>query len=908
MRRGLTFALIVVVALGLPVSASAREVGSTAARDEVSSWIVSLAPGVDPRTAAPGLAKQAGGKAGRIFEHALRGFVFHGSARQAKALEKRPGVRHVVADGKVRITAETTPPGIARIRARHATAPDAHDQGFTGVGARVAVLDTGIDLTHPDLVAAIDGALGRNCYNTGPPQDGHGHGTHVAGTIAGQAGNNIGVVGVAPSARLVPVKVLSNSGEGEWSNVICGIDYVMGLATDADPANDVDVINMSLGDTGPTGNCSDGGLREAVCRSVAAGVVIVAASGNSFTDASTFIPAAFPEVITVSAITDFDGEPGGSAGCRFIFLLLGTYCDDQYAAFANSGSVIEVTAPGVEVFSSWTGGGYQSSSGTSMAAPHVTGVAALVRAANQALTPAEIEALIERTGDSPDGTSAESGCGTQGQWIGDPDGVAEPLVNALRAAQRAADPSSSPYPTVSLTPADGGSVSGVVTLAATATHPSGIASVEFLVDNVSVGTDTSAPYSATWNASTTWDGERALTARATPSSGLASCKTNGVTVGALDQGSWYGKYGVDGFALGGFDGPGTTDRVQLPNATLTLEQGARYSWASPTADARALEDPETVAPRERRATSWYDEVQLRLRLDFNAAYSGTLHVYTYDWDSTTRRQAITVTVGSTTKSIPMTSSYRAGAWLHFPIVVPAGGTVRITGDWVSGWPTTIAGIFLGGAGTPPGPPPPPPPPPPLGNWYGQYGVDGYALGGWNGPGTGDLVALPGATLTLERGARYNWASPTSDGRALESPDRSERRATTWYDQSQLRLRLDFNAAYSGTLHVYTADWDFDGSAPDHRRQRRDDHLDLPADNLLQRRHLAPCPDQCAGRRLGPDLGRLRRRVERHDRRSLPGRGGRPAAGSTATVAVRRLGGYVRGRWIRARGMERAWHQ
>src|SRR6476659_7277537 len=180
MPRYLTLvALTILVALGVPAPASGRDLQPTAARPEISSWIVSVAPAVDPRTAAPGLAKQAGGKAGAIFEHALRGFVFRGTAQQARALEKRPGIRHVVPDGTVHIAAETIPPGIARIRAAHATAPDAHDPGFTGAGARVAVLDTGIDLTHPDLVANIDGALGRNCYNAGPPQDGHGHGTHV---------------------------------------------------------------------------------------------------------------------------------------------------------------------------------------------------------------------------------------------------------------------------------------------------------------------------------------------------------------------------------------------------------------------------------------------------------------------------------------------------------------------------------------------------------------------------------------------------------------------------------------------------------------------------------------------------------------------------------------------------------
>ncbi len=252
--------------------------------------------------------------------------------------------------------------------------------------------------------------------------------------------------------------------------------------------------------------------------------------------------------------------------------------------------------------------------------------------------------------------------------------------------------------------------------------------------------------------------------------------------------------------------------MALPNATLTLEQGNRYSWASPTTDVRALEYPSASPPRERRATSWFDVTQLRLRLDFTTAYTGILHVYTYDWDSNERRQTITVNDGTTSTTNPLTKTYNAGAWIHVPISVGAGGSVHITDDWVSGWPATIAGIFLGGAGTPPAPTPTPPPPPvPLpeyqGNWPGNVGVDGYALGAFNGPGTSDLVSLPNATLTLEQGNRYSWVSPTTDIRALVAPTGTERRATSWYDVTQLRLRLDFSTAYDGTLHVYTYDWD-----------------------------------------------------------------------------------------------------
>ena len=361
---------------------------------------------------------------------------------------------------------------------------------------------------------------------------------------------------------------------------------------------------MSLGDVGDIGTCSDGGVREAICKSVAAGVVYVAAAGNSSVDASTFIPAAFPEVIAVSAMTDFDGKPGGLAGCQFILVLFGYYCDDQLAAFTNFGSTIAVTAPGVQVYSTWKGGGYATESGTSMAAPHVTGVVALMRAANQSLTAAQIENLLKLSGDMPDGSTAESGCGSTAQWGGDSDGIAEPIVNALRAAQRAVNPTNSAYPVVTLTPGDGANVGGDVNVSATATHSSGIASVQFFLDGASLGTDTSAPYQVNWDTSSTFDGHHVLVARATAVSGQFACATSHLMVGPATQGDWVGTYGVDGYALGAWNGPGTSDLAVLPNATLTIEQGARYSWVAPTSDVRALQRPD--GSERRQATGWYD--------------------------------------------------------------------------------------------------------------------------------------------------------------------------------------------------------------------------------------------------------------------------------------------------------------
>ncbi|TME78827.1 MAG: hypothetical protein E6I45_13650 [Chloroflexi bacterium] len=340
----------------------------------------------------------------------------------------------------------------------------------------------------------------------------------------------IGVVGVAPSARILPIKVLDDTGQGEWSNLICGIDYITGLDQDSDPTNNVRVANMSLGDTGSIGNCSDGGVREAICTSTAAGIVYIAAAGNSTVDTAGFIPAAFPEVIAVSSINDLDGEPGGLGGCfAFIF-----YCDDRLSEFSNYGSTIAVAAPGFEIYSDWTGGGYNTIDGTSMASPHVAGVAALALSVQPALSPSDVRNLLKATGDCPNTQPANANgtCTGKGQWGNDPDGIAEPVVNALRAAQNAG-----PYdhpPTVALTsPTNGSSVSGVVPLAATASDDVGVSSVEFTINGAHLTTDTdgSNGWTASWNTAGLAPGVYTVAARPASVSVRTSRATGSATTG-----------------------------------------------------------------------------------------------------------------------------------------------------------------------------------------------------------------------------------------------------------------------------------------------------------------------------------------------------------------------------------------
>ena len=444
------FAAALLLVTVISPAAATDAPGDAPARD---SWIVTLANGANPSVDAPGLARAAGGRIGHVYVNALHGFQFHGSARAAAALEHRPQVVSVQADIPLSL-AETLPFGIERVSAYGLGGTvGAYQAGFRGNGARIAILDTGIDLDHPELAASIDGALGKNCMTAGAaPNDGHGHGTHVSGTAAAPI-NGVGVAGIAPQARLAAVKMFTDAGTSSEAAALCALDHIIGLNLDADPANDIDVANMSWGEQRAWGDCASDALHGAICRAHDAGIILVAGAGNSSVDAANFVPAAYPEVISVSALADFDGDPGGRAGCGFVTDLLAQECDDTFAFFSNRGPSVDVIAPGVKIYSSWAGGGWKTSSGTSMATPHVAGIAALMAAAAPGLTPDAARAILLSSGECPNGQTADAdgsaGCAGQGTWRDDPDGIPEPMGHALRAAQAAAaatnpEPPSSP--------------------------------------------------------------------------------------------------------------------------------------------------------------------------------------------------------------------------------------------------------------------------------------------------------------------------------------------------------------------------------------------------------------------------------------------------------------------------------
>jgi subtilisin len=263
--------------------------------------------------------------------------------KQFAALKKDPNVQNIESDGKCyalytvedqpSLSAETVPWGIDRIKA-----PLAWDT-TKGRGVKVAVVDTGIDYTHPDISPNYKGGISFVPTET-DPKDYNRHGTHVAGTI-GAAMNGTGVIGVAPSAYLYAVKILSSSGEGNWSWLIAGIDWCI--------KNGIQVLNMSLG-----GASAPTALKTICNLAWDKGLVLVAAAGNDHPSPVNF-PARYDSVVAVSAVDNANSISPWS--CR--------------------GAKIELCAPGVNVLSTVPGNGYSNLSGTSMASPHVVGVAAL---------------------------------------------------------------------------------------------------------------------------------------------------------------------------------------------------------------------------------------------------------------------------------------------------------------------------------------------------------------------------------------------------------------------------------------------------------------------------------------------------------------------------------------------------
>ena len=638
-----------------------------------------------------------------------------------------------------------------------------------------------------DLVGWNYAATGSNgITGTNNPMDDEGHGTFTASEIAAVGNNALGVTGVEWNAQLMPVKFLDSTGNGSDTAASAAIHYAVD--------HGAKVINASWG-----GGGTDSVIQDALQYANQHSVIVVCAAGNGATndDTSFFAPASYsvqdPNVISVAA-TDSNGA---------------------LASFSNYGiKSVQLARPrGRGVYSLESSGGDGNMSGTSMAAPLVTGTLALVWSAHPTWSMQQvIDAVLDHT--TPDsnlaGRVATGGIVNATAAVANTDGphvVASTTVGSVGSAggfngvqvtfNEEVDPSTFTAAQVALT-GPNGAISGISVSAV-----SGSNNHQFVVSfpgqttpgtyNLTVG-----PAIRDWYGNAMNQNRNGVNGESSDAFNAAIQETSTATATFLNsdtttQGTWIGTYGAQGYDI--VSGP-----VNLPSGdTITPAGQSTYTWTTTSSDPRALQVP---GSSNRVAAVWYSATSFTVDVNLGDGQAHDLELYFDDWDNKGRAETVQVSDAGTgnvldTETI---SAFTSGVYLDWRV----SGNLLITVTRTAGANAVLNGLFLDG---------------PTasatfsqkdtttqGTWIGTYGAQGYDI--VSGP-----VSLPsGDTITPAGQSTYTWTTTSTDPRALQVPGSSNRVAAVWYSSTSFTVAVNLGDGLAHNLELYFDDWDNKGRA------------------------------------------------------------------------------------------------
>jgi subtilisin family serine protease len=759
-------------------------------------------------------------------------YLIRSRSRGARALltsmAGRPEIQYAEPNYLIRADAIPNDPSLSQLWGMEKIgAPQAWNYATGGTAAVVGVVDTGVLYTHPDLAANIwnapaaftitvngqqiscaAGAHGFNAVTrTCDPLDDNGHGTHVAGTIGAVGNNGVGVTGVNWNTRVMGLKFLEADGFGTTSNAIRAIEFAIRVklhfAATATPVN-VRVLSNSWSGTG-----FSSALLDEINSAGTNDMLFVAAAGNEATniDVTPAYPAAYATA----------NEIGVAA----------TDINDGLAGFSNYGlTKVHLGAPGVNILSTHMGNGYTAMNGTSMATPHVSGVAALVLSACPSLNTAALKNALLNNVDpisSLAGKTITGGRLNAARAVTSCAGAPLPALSGLTVAPPVAQSGQNVVITATLTAPALSNLSvslvssnpAVIAVPPAMTIPSGSSSANITVQ---AGTVASAQM---YTLTASYLGTN-KTANGTVNPPPANSTATFVSLDTLTKGNWKEKYGSDGYHIAG------DSSLNPAYVTPVFNNALFWSYATSVSDIRALQ---RASGSDRVAATWYQQPSFSVDLNFTDSNTHRVAIYCVDWDGYgPRSQTIEVLNAAgqvlDTRNQP---GFVGGEYLIWDVT----GFVRIRVTTLT-TNAVIQGIFFGG---PSGPPPPPPPANSAsfvladtttqGNWRGAYGGEGYRI-------AGDATLNPAyGAPAFNNALLWTYAASSSDVRALQRASGSDRVAATWYQAPSFTIDLNFTDTNTHRVAIYCVDWD--GYGP---RSQIIDMIDADTNGVLDSRPLS----------------------------------------------------------------------